>query len=90
MHVRLDEKPSYEALSYTWGDQSREAKTILLNGLLFPVGPSLSDALFHLRSDVDRLLWVDAICINQLDATEKNSQISQMSQVYRAASRVII
>lgn len=30
-----------------------------------------------------RLIWIDALCINQDDTGEKLAQISSMNQVYR-------
>ncbi|KAE8376380.1 heterokaryon incompatibility protein-domain-containing protein [Aspergillus bertholletiae] len=33
--------------------------------------------------------WVDAICINQEDIVEKNSQVLQMSSIYRCADQVL-
>jgi hypothetical protein len=36
------------------------------------------------------VLWVDAICINQADDTEKSLQVSLMGQIYRIAEDVAI
>jgi hypothetical protein len=49
--------------------------------------------LEHLRQyrpNPDRPLWIDAICINQVDADEKSSQVQQMSKVYSHATSVVI
>ena len=40
--------------------------------------------------DNDVVLWLDAICINQEDVTERGHQISMMGEIYRSASRVHI
>ena len=37
-----------------------------------------------------RLLWIDAICINQSDNAEKSLQIPMMDRIYSKAERVII
>jgi hypothetical protein len=56
-----------------------------------PAGPSLASALRHLRySDRTRILWVDAICINQLDVVERQNLVARMGLVYKQASRVIV
>jgi hypothetical protein len=34
------------------------------------------------RSDEGRLLWVDAICINQSDSQERGQQVRSMSEIY--------
>lgn len=56
---------SYEALSYVWGDRESTNK-IWVDGCLFTVTENLFEALSNLRQpSEDRLLWVDAICIDQ-------------------------
>lgn len=37
-----------------------------------------------------RVLWVDALCINQEDIREKESQIPRMRKIYECAERVIV
>lgn len=55
----------YEALSYTWGRKISDDK-ILLDGYEFEVTENLYHALKNLRqADQDRILWIDAICIDQ-------------------------
>lgn len=90
----------YEALSYTWADTLAEGdnpveppkpNNIFIDGLRFPVTSNLYMALKHLRlRDSDRILWVDAICIDQDKNEEKNHQVGQMSTVYSSAQSVII
>lgn len=54
-------------------------------------GPSLSSALRHLRySDRPRILWVDALCINQADGVERANQVALMGRIYKQACRVVV
>ncbi|KAK5653705.1 hypothetical protein OQA88_8736 [Cercophora sp. LCS_1] len=46
--------------------------------------------LAYLRRPIPRILWVDAICINQASAVEKASQIPQMGRIYQGATRVVV
>lgn len=58
---------------------------------LFQVTTNLEKALRHLRDHASgRILWVDAICINQSDEEEKLSQVQSMGSVYREAVEVRI
>jgi hypothetical protein len=51
---------------------------------------NLWTALRRLRlNDRSRLLWVDAVCINQSDDDEKSSQVRMMGDIYRGAARVL-
>jgi hypothetical protein len=53
---------------------------------LLDVTISLSTALKRLRKqDGVRILWADAVCINQADIAEKNRQVSAHEPHLRAA-----
>ena len=79
----------YEALSYVWGEGTTNDLT--LNGTNFPATVNLVSALRHLRySDSTRILWIDAICINQRDLTERNEQVGRMADIYRNAQRTLV
>ena len=83
----------YEAVSYVWGspDDRQTAPSILVNGHDMKVTSNLLAALFHLRDDfVERILWIDALCINQKDDVEKGQQVQSMVKIYAQASRVIV
>ncbi|KAI9651350.1 hypothetical protein NHQ30_001391 [Ciborinia camelliae] len=87
--VSLKNEPIYEALSYVWGDQAYKCD-IYLDGFSFPVTINLESALRNLRySDRPRVLWVDAICINQNDIPERNSQVKYMGTIYSKSSEVV-
>ena len=45
--------------------------------------------MLHLRSKGVLRLWVDAVCINQEDVSEKNQQILLMGSIYKRAREVI-
>src|SRR5437016_6155011 len=77
-HRTFGSKPIYEALSYTWGSEPAST-TIKINGRPFLVRENLYNALWHLRLSAPRAIWVDAVCINQSDIPERNSQVSLMA-----------
>jgi hypothetical protein len=90
IHAAFKEKPKYESLSYAWGD-GRATEKIFLDGQVFLVSSSVSLALRHLRDDTkERILWIDAISINQEDVHERNRQISIMPFIYTRAQRVLV
>ena len=88
--LRVDEIPrTYEALSYTWHSQAL-TNTILCDGRLLRVTHSVYEALRSLRrSTISRILWIDAICINQADLRERSHQVGLMKQIYNRAALVI-
>jgi hypothetical protein len=91
--IGLSANPVYDALSYVWGDASTSTSdtTITVNGQEMAIRRNLWHALQHLRKPLgERVLWVDAICINQKDDKEKAMQVQQMGTVYARASTVVI
>lgn len=96
IHVDLAEAPDYEALSYTWAgeDGDKSLTGAILCGpddQRIPITRNCEAALRHLRLEREtRVLWVDAICINQTTLEERNHQVSIMSKIYRTASRVVV
>ncbi|PVH77045.1 HET-domain-containing protein, partial [Cadophora sp. DSE1049] len=93
-HASLSDSPSYEALSYTWGLDDpvldKQFFSITLSDTKFSVAANLYSALKRLRQKEPRILWVDAICINQDDLLERAQQVRIMSKIYSSASRVLI
>ena len=86
----IDTERPFDALSYTWGD-THSRRYISLNGTKFSVTASLYSALRHLRYTADpRVLWIDALCINQDDIPERNQQVTQMQKIYQRAAKVIV
>uniref|UniRef100_A0A0B7KR48 Heterokaryon incompatibility domain-containing protein n=1 Tax=Bionectria ochroleuca TaxID=29856 RepID=A0A0B7KR48_BIOOC len=64
---------------------------ILCKGRRLLVTPNCESALRHLHHKLTpRLLWIDAICINQKSTDEKNYQVQLMGEIYARAERVII
>lgn len=88
-HAVLSPSLTYEALSYTWG-LSVETKLILLNGKPFTVRENLYSFLKRRGNRAEILFWVDAICINQQDLDERNSQVKTMGEIFAQASKVLI
>ncbi|KAF1818822.1 uncharacterized protein K489DRAFT_326891, partial [Dissoconium aciculare CBS 342.82] len=96
-------RPSYYAVSYVWGDASRLA-TIKLDGQLVQIPYNSEQALrclyrrtkdekpvYSPTSDDGRVrIWLDAICIDQHNVAERNSQVAMMGLIYRAAVRTLI
>jgi hypothetical protein len=81
----LDERPNYEVLSYVWGDP-KDTEEIMVAGVPFQATTNLANFLRCLRlPDRDRLVWADAICIDQSNAEEKSHQIGLMTDIYRHA-----
>jgi hypothetical protein len=90
--TKLDKNspPRYEALSYTWGSAEDPVAIYVEKGTL-PVTQNLAGALQHLRySDRPRILWVDAICVNQQDLEERSQQVPRMADIYTLAESVVV
>ncbi|KAJ0120498.1 hypothetical protein J7T55_015227 [Diaporthe amygdali] len=86
----LDSAPEYTALSYVWGDLSKTIP-ITVDNEPFDVTVNLEAGLRAVRKRWKRrVLWIDAICINQEDVQEKNVQVPQMRRLYSTAPAVLM
>jgi hypothetical protein len=101
----LSQQPThlYEALSYVWGSEEDKQPIYIQssggksdnssagNIRCLRVTTNLHAALSHIRDRFfDRVLWIDAICINQKDNEEKGQQVQSMAKIYASANRVVV
>lgn len=87
----IDEAPEYEALSYAWGDAFDLTYIKVGNRRRLQITRSLDFALRYMRhKDKERLVWADAVCINQRKTAEKNETVTQMHLIYRNARQVVV
>lgn len=70
--------------------QDDATEIIICDGDVIKVTPSLYDALLQLRRRSAQEYWIDALCINQGDNEEKNSQVQMMGQIYGEAELVLV
>ena len=79
----------YEALTYAWGSPS-EGWAVEVDGQQLTITPNLNLALLRLRrANEDRILWIDAICINPSDDEEKREQVTKIPIIIARAERLI-
>ena len=91
-HATLDHEllKSYETISYVWGTTSEKSGWIVLNSI-FVIPICARNAIRRMRlPDQERVLWIDAVCINQLDIQERNRQVTLTELVYSMASANLI
>ncbi|KAF6809276.1 heterokaryon incompatibility protein HET-6-like protein [Colletotrichum musicola] len=92
----LENCPEYEAVSYTWGGENGDSA----RSCPVYIGP-FWDVLFQTKNCWEmlrfmrprrdaRIFWVDAICIDQSNVPERNSQVANMGWIYSQCSRVVL
>jgi hypothetical protein len=85
-----DQSLRYEAISYCWGDPNRTAK-IQLNRKTVSAPASSAAALRCVRRpDRNRVVWIDALCINQSDLDERSQQVTMMADIYSKSTGNLI
>ena len=82
----------FRAVSYAWGSDKLTHR-IMCNDMIMAVTESVADmfsssAICDLCVDI--ALWVDAVCINQRDDSEKAAQVGMMASLYSQAEEVIV
>lgn len=98
---KVSQCPSYTALSYSWheplasqdGNQS-DSKSVMLNDQRITVTPNLFHALHHIAArqprDQTAYYWIDAVCIDQSNDSERTSQVAIMHRIYQKAEGVLV
>lgn len=94
--------PDYTAVSYQWSPEATgltgvnkedliEDVPIIVNNTIVHVRPNLEWLLRHLQEpQKDVVLWADALCVNQNDKEEKNTQIPEIRSIYAEAANTIV
>ncbi|KAF2425574.1 hypothetical protein EJ08DRAFT_722923, partial [Tothia fuscella] len=90
VHTRLSEAQHYDAISYTWGSDE-PPHDLIVEDCLLTIGTNAFELLQdRATSQETRRLWLDCICINQVDLAEKEVQIPLMPEIYEGANRTIV
>lgn len=81
---------TYSALSYAWGAPVYDQR-ITMNGQSYPITEHLYRALQRIRNESSNTeMWIDALCINQQDNSERSTQVANMLAIYWRASQVLV
>jgi hypothetical protein len=88
----------YVCLSYRWGEEDvSQQNQILIDGKSFLVRQNLFDFLSYMRVNApqeDAIFnltmgyWIDALCIDQHNISERNHQVAQMGSIFSRAEYV--
>ncbi|KAJ4392345.1 hypothetical protein N0V93_005971 [Gnomoniopsis smithogilvyi] len=86
---------SYEALSWRWGNESEDKYAIMIKTSdgerKKRVSETLGLALKYLRYQTKpRMIWIDALCIDQNNFDERSSQVAMMDRLYTGASQICV
>ncbi|KAK3643750.1 hypothetical protein LTR56_010056 [Elasticomyces elasticus] len=86
-----------------YSDNSHLDTTVYLEGAPVKVTSQLREALFRIRARAIQsrtenslpdsgaiVLWIDALCIDQLNAVERNRQVSIMDEIFARAQAVLV
>ena len=95
-HLTRGKNAPYAALSYCWGEgpQPTTLNTLTMDGMRHRIANSalpqtIQDAMIVTRRLGLRHLWVDALCIIQDSALDKDAEIAKMGEIYENAQLTI-
>ncbi|KAL6712554.1 hypothetical protein ACN47E_000431 [Coniothyrium glycines] len=99
-HTSFASNVSYEALSYTWANEDDDSALSEQIHCAYigetqherlAVTKNCAAALRRLRdTSEEKILWIDAIAIDQSNHQERNHQVGLMDQVYINATQVLV
>jgi hypothetical protein len=86
----FEDAPEYVALSYTWGP-SKPLFNVYVENQSIQVRENLFQFLqqYQKQGEQARYMWIDQICIDQLNVAERSSEVQFMSDIYRRAEYVV-
>ncbi|KAF2235939.1 HET-domain-containing protein [Viridothelium virens] len=100
--ANLDEKPQYCAVSYTWGPSTNEeaergvtnepTHRIFCNSHALLITENLYNFLVRAAENPDlasRSMWIDILCIDQHNDSERAEQVELMASIYESANFVL-
>ncbi|KAF3763936.1 HET-domain-containing protein, partial [Cryphonectria parasitica EP155] len=91
-----DNCPEYETASYTWAGEDGDSTACcpVFFGPYWDVSLHTKNCWELLRfarpTRGIRLIWIDALCINQADIPERNEQVQKMGSIFSNCTRVVV
>ena len=81
----------YIAISYEWGSDQIRSRIERDDGFQIGLTESAAEIIYYVLGKRRRKewVWMDAICIDQKNETEKRHQIALMGKIYSSASQVL-
>ena len=96
-HVSLDDEQHFNALSYTWGDETPTMQVAIHDGETLgfvSVRRNLFEFLKEARQSNEawssEWIWIDQISIKQENSKERCHQVGQMRKIYSIAKATLV
>ena len=90
INIFIDEEKRTSSIRRPQKKASRLGATCV-NPRTLAVTQNLATALRYLRyDDRPRVLWIDAICVDQKNFSERSQQVARMADIYSLANRVVV
>lgn len=90
MKMDIADPLPFEALSYVWGPDTA-TEDITCDDAALRIRANVARILRKIRHPTEpRPVWVDQVCINQVDLYERSKQVQHMNTIYRKALRVLV
>jgi hypothetical protein len=91
MTMSLDDPVPYEAVSYVWGNFDRNCRLNFMDGSFLPITESLASSMLDISMHSKTgYIWIDQICVNHGDYSERNHQTKIAGDITRRASRLLV
>lgn len=89
----LTHHPEYCTVSYCWGSKEElvSSAAITMNTHQVKISPVLYKILLHFQaSNLAMPFWIDALCINRCDESERRSQFKILRDIFKQANTAAI
>lgn len=91
VNTNIDVAPSYTAISYSWGIPKLDQVVICDDNSLAVTSNvyALFSQLIQ-KDEINKMIWVDAVCIDQSNLTEREQQVRLMKDIFSGALLTIV
>jgi hypothetical protein len=88
IEINLAKVPrGYDPISHRWKDADKY-QTAYIDGYAIKIPHHMRTMVLSLRDYLSLIVWIDSLCINQPDLSEKPKQVLMMRDIYREGSYV--
>jgi hypothetical protein len=91
MTMSLDDPVPYESVSYVWGNFDRNCRLNFMDGSFLSITESLASSMLDISTHSKTgYLWIDQVCIDHANISERNHQTKIAGDITRRASRLLV
>ena len=89
--IKIKDNDGKFPIAYSWEQNDKASVQLLIECMMTKTDSVNPDTTASTRPPLlDDYIWIDALCINQEDVLERNTQVAMMNMIYERAGYVLV